>query len=909
MNKLEQYIAMHKRAADGNVIKPGNNPAAARPSTGVTQTAQQSPQAAPQQDKWKGRTFNLDRVYIGDSRGVIDKEYADEWWRRYYEKNPNGLKREDVERALGEAHNRAVADLQAHTKGTSTIGKIWQGIRGSQWFGLESGQDDKWYQEATNKGPSQATDPLQRATEDYYRNVLINKGKGAYEDQARRATGAMHVTGQVLKGVTGDTIGEWYNQKVTGQTTEDQIREYEQLLAEKIGPEEAHKWAMGLRATGIAGHLTGDVLWTMAGNKAAAGLLDTAAKGAKYAHTMRGLNNLRKPLPYMVKEAPNKVVWLAQHPTVLKMVSAGAKAYNKTRYLGPAGEGVKGVVDMYTNGGQNADRNTRFVQGVRAVADTATTVPLSAAGGAATIAAAPIVGTIATGSQLANITADAADAFAGYNDKYHAAAYGTLVADENLAIDKAKLENGSVDLPEGSYAYMNAIRKTLSPEDQKIFNERYGADAKSMTPQQKARFYEDYGAPYRMRFNNIRAANGMYKYLDKSADWEHMTPEQLKAKLASYTPEQRQKAVYESRRDVVRLGGDIDPSWFSGDDDNGLTQEQRRVLLTIYGTARWAGRRSLKEDGTEKGPIRNIFGKIVDYIGGGGRKGAIRELMQTDPAFQAAAIAYGQGAVWDTINGKGDGAPLDSTAKEVLNNMTYDQLKKTFAPLKAMQPAQLVQTLTDPKKLGAEGMPRNAVRMATDTVLKRMAADGNFTAEFMDQWMQQAKSGAGIPAPYKDRIVQTLQRMDADKFFAGMSDGNFKKFAQLMMSDKDNPDGILAQLPVDKRNAVMEKFKSGARHKAWEMIKKNPIENLPALASLWFKSQGWDKMSEWANDPIKFYGSLVLLLGGGLLLGSSLFGGDDDEDSDSKESTADRLNRMKKQRYQHSLDTPPEQAL
>ena len=71
---------------------------------------------------------------------------------------------------------------------------------------------------------------------------------------------------------------------------------------------------------------------------------------------------------------------------------------------------------------------------------------------------------------------------------------------------------------------------------------------------------------------------------------------------------------------------------------------------------------------------------------------------------------------------------------------------------------------------------------------------------------------------------------------------------------------------------------SGVKGLAVKKWKEDPIKNTPMMASFWLKSQGFDSMAEFAENPVLFWGSLVLLLGGTALLGSALFGGSGDQE-------------------------------
>lgn len=63
--------------------------------------------------------------------------------------------------------------------------------------------------------------------------------------------------------------------------------------------------------------------------------------------------------------------------------------------------------------------------------------------------------------------------------------------------------------------------------------------------------------------------------------------------------------------------------------------------------------------------------------------------------------------------------------------------------------------------------------------------------------------------------------------------------------------------------------------RVWDLVKENPLQNLPAAIGLFLRQKGWDSAGDFFSNPIAFYGSLLGLFGGAALL----FGGSKGESS------------------------------
>ena len=341
--------------------------------------------------------------------------------------------------------------------------------------------------------------------------------------------------------------------------------------------------------------------------------------------------------------------------------------------------------------------------------------------------------------------------------------------------------------------------------------------------------------------------------LDKNFDWDGCSEQEYNAKWNSFTPEQRSEALFKAFRNDAVTGGYIAPAVFT---DPNMTQDQKQRLLSMY----------LQSEDNANG------GTLIGQMFRGGKRVAVAA-MQKSPQARQACIAYASGIVADALEDPSRMTDIGSgsVATAILNEMTQDELKQMMAPLQTASPDQI---LALQKSLQANA-DSPVAQAGKDVILQRLQNDGNFSAQFIPQFTAAIRDGQGISQHDMDKMLKIVDEGGVDQMLGSMDDDSFFRFARWALSDEGS--GMLDDMPGGRGQELKGVFEQAAKSRMCDAVKRNPFKNLPAAVGLWFKSQGWDSVGNFASNPGLFFGVMALLIGGAVWLGGSLFGEDDDD--------------------------------
>jgi hypothetical protein len=341
--------------------------------------------------------------------------------------------------------------------------------------------------------------------------------------------------------------------------------------------------------------------------------------------------------------------------------------------------------------------------------------------------------------------------------------------------------------------------------------------------------------------------------LDKNFDWDGCTPEEYNAKWNSFTPKQRADALFKAFRNDAVTGGYIAPAVFT---DPNLSQEQKQRLLSMY----------LQSEDNANG------GTLVGQMFRGSERVAL-DAMRKSPQARQACIAYASGIVSDALQdpSKLSDVGAGSVATAVLNELTPDELEQVMSPLASATPGQV---LSLQKSLQANA-DSPVAQAGKDVIMRRLQSDGNFASQFIPQFTSAIRDGQGISQHDMDKMLKMVDNGGVDEMMGSMDDDSFFRFARWALSSEGS--GMLDGLSGERGQMIKGVFEEAAKSRMWDAVKRNPLKNLPAAVGLWFKSQGWDSLGNFAGNPGLFYGIMALLIGGAVWLGGSLFGEDDDD--------------------------------
>lgn len=762
--------------------------------------------------------------------------------------------------------------------------------------------DKNWVKELNSRRLSD--DPVERTRQLAYREAAAARANPEASTLRRQEHGAAHLEGSLHNGLYGwavnpvirripghrmNDVAEMY----TGLDTNSQATAYRMAATEDFGEEVARRAEQWLRIGGMGAYVAGAAVPMMltGGQSAAAGTGGTGAAVTKTLGSMMGISNRERFMPALMN---------------------GLRMFRRTQ---PIAEGLRQAGHVADEGGLTDDPRRQMIGGVLQMGgDVVSTFPVypvidgalvSGLGGLGNMARATGLATRAKAvADAANVTtkakkvldwAGAPTRFAGRMLAGSTEAAGKFMTRQAIAEAYSTLEEGIEDdvmsLAEGKrpkggfFDRYQGIRTRMigRPLMKGVFNkfdstasmfnagdalaqQNASIDEMMADPAGVAEMKAAFGMPdatdeeLRAMLPTMLSANryqqsyaAALESLDKDFDWDGCTDQEYNAKWNSFTPEQRSDALFKAFRNDAATGGYIAPAVFT---DPNLSQDQKQRLLGIY----------LQSEDNANG------GTLVGQMFRGAKRVAV-DAMRKSPQARQACIAYASGIVADALQDPSKLTDMDSgsVATAVLNEMTQDELKQMMEPLMSATPEQ-VMSLQKSLQANADSPVAQAGK---DVIMKRLQTDGNFASRFIPQYTSAIRDGQGISQHDMDKMLKLVDDGGVDQMFGTMDDDSFFRFARWALSDEGS--GMLDDMPGDRGQELKGVFEQAAKSRMWDAVKRNPFKNLPAATSLWFKSQGWDGMGDFAGNPGLFYGVMALLLGGAVWLGGSLFGEDDDD--------------------------------
>lgn len=779
--------------------------------------------------------------------------------------------------------------------------------------------DTDWLNKVQN---IQSNDPLEVIRRAGYRQAANEGTRDELNTLTRQEAGAAHLEGQlfdstlgvvvnpVLRHLPGNMKRQDFAQWMTGRSTDEQAMDYTQMAVEDFGEEAGRRAAQWLRAAGLVTYVAGAVGSSILGGmalKAVGGGLQVlnAAHGATtaLAPVSRGMQIANGVYNGVRMAQPMSRGAAAMHVLGNGLWNAAKAVPSAQRLAG----GLHATSQLVTEGGMT---NNKWRQGAGNILDMASDIaaygPAFEAGGAMLGAAGTATGlagrfTVPGMRWASSVTDITGRPVTGFMEAAAKLAYRGVVKDIGYGIKNGIISDG-VALTEGRKPYGHIYQRyapfmtwhlpsmigapILSKNDNMATMINAG---KAMEMQQQVMDQymadPDFVAQMKMqmgdpnmpdskvreilpeilageRYENTMMA--VCQKLDDKFDWAKATPEEYKAKWDSFTPEQKADATYSVYRGEAVMGGYVSPVMFS---DKNLSQEQRKNLLKLY----------IQSEDNANG------GTIVGQAFRGGQRVAL-DAMKNLPQTRKAVISYAQGVVRDMLEDptKMGGMDMDDDTKQILEALSATERQEIMQPLMTATPEQIMALQRSMKT--SPGSP--LARAGEEVIMDRIRTDGNFAAEFLPEYAKGVQNGDGISPEDSARMLEFAKSMDPDTLFASMDDDKFRSFTRWALDGSKG--GMLDDMPEDERAEFMAKFTDAAKTRVWDMVKKDPLRNMPVAASMWAASKGWTSVGAALDNPMVFYGTLALLLTGLAWLGGGLFSDTDEGDAvvDNRQAVA-----------------------
>ena len=752
--------------------------------------------------------------------------------------------------------------------------------------------DKDWVKDVNSQRLSD--DPVERTRQLAYREAAAARANPEASTLRRQEHGAAHLEGSFHNGLYGWAVnpvirripGHRANdvtEALTGLDTNAQATAYRTAATEDFGEEVARRAEQWLRVGGMGAYVAGAALPAVftAGHSTATGAAGSGSTVTKTLGSMMGISNRERFMPALLN---------------------GARLFTRTQ---PVAEGLRQAGHLADEGGLATDPRRQIAGGVlRMGGDLVSSLPVYPVIDGALVSTIGGLGTVARATGLASRAKAVADAsgvagkartvldwagaptrFAGRMLAGSTEATGKFLTRQAIAEAYSTLEEGIEDdvmsLAEGNrprggfFDRYQGIRTRMvgRPLMKGLFNkfdstasmfnagdamamQKASIDEMMSDPVGVAELKASFGMPdatdaeLRAVLPTMLSANryqqsyeAALESLDKDFDWDGCTDQEYNAKWNSFTPEQRADALFKAFRNDAATGGYIAPAVFT---DPNLTQDQKQRLLGMY----------LQSEDNANG------GTLVGQMFRGSKRVAV-DAMRKSPQARQACIAYASGVVADALQDPSRLSDIGagSVATAVLNEMSSDELKQMMEPLMSATPDQ-VMALQKSLQANADSPVAQAGK---DVIMKRLQTDGNFAAQFIPQFTSAVRNGQGISQHDMDKMLKLVDKGGVDEMLGTMDDDSFFRFA------------MLDDMPGERGLELKGVFEQAAKSRMWDAVKRNPFKNLPSAIGLWFKSQGWEGMGDFAGNPGLFYGILALLVGGSVWLGGSLFGEDDDD--------------------------------
>ena len=404
-----------------------------------------------------------------------------------------------------------------------------------------------------------------------------------------------------------------------------------------------------------------------------------------------------------------------------------------------------------------------------------------------------------------------------------------------------------------------------------IESENPGLDTKDWTP-------EEVNAAYTQSVRNQATQTLQGRVLVRLADegkvdLSSMSQEQASAWLDSVPLEKQQDALAMEAGALISSGAPVDISLF--DVNSGLMRPDQ--VNELFNS------RVIHEATDKLGRVKTASIWLKE-----GKKGVLKEAIAASPELAAEAEVYMASRVrqdFDSFH-SGDAAERDKKKNDdaqYLSVFSKEQRTAIFQnAFSGKSPDQVIDYITS--SAGEGGVDQETAEAVVDSLVNTAADTKNnpgYAGKLILAVSDKLKEGGDKVDPaargYVIGRIKDLPPEDITKMLETADTKDWEALSSVFTAhagDDAVPEGFTEEEWEKTKPALV----SGVKGLAVKKWKEDPIKNTPLMASFWLKSQGFDSMAEFAENPVLFWGSLVLLLGGTALLGSALFGGSGDKE-------------------------------
>lgn len=402
--------------------------------------------------------------------------------------------------------------------------------------------------------------------------------------------------------------------------------------------------------------------------------------------------------------------------------------------------------------------------------------------------------------------------------------------------------------------------------------ENPGLDTKDWTP-------EEVNAAYTQSVRNQATQTLQDRVLGRLADegkvdLSSMSQEQASAWLDSVPLEKQQDALAMEAGALISSGAPVDVSLF--DVNSGLMRPDQ--VNELFNS------RVIHEATGKLGRVKTASIWLKE-----GKKGVLKEAIAASPELAAEAEVYMASRVrqdFDSFH-SGDAAERDKKKNDddaqYLSVFSKEQRTSIFQnAFSGKSPDQVIDYITS--SAGEGGVDHETAEAVVDSLVNTAADTKNnpgYAGKLILAVSDKLKEGGDKVDPAaRDYVIGRIKDLPPEDITKMLETADTKDWEALSSvftahaGDDAVPDGFTEEEWEKTKPALV----SGVKGLAVKKWKEDPIKNTPMMASFWLKSQGFDSMAEFAENPVLFWGSLVLLLGGTALLGSALFGGSGDKE-------------------------------
>lgn len=865
-------------------------------------------------DTWNKNTkFNMKQMpIVGKGPGQHSASYVNEWWRRWEKynldnaikahfgsnlrsvspealaqfreseraKHPEWWDRKWVQQQLANSYAQGLQDLKKNTgrfknynfwdRNRSILGNL--NILGNLGASIFEGPavDEEWLAKEYKKG--RTNDAFQNALLDWRHNAIQGTAAKTLTDMELGLLSGQHVSSSILGGAAGiiskplqRITGKTFEQVMSpeGWTANDYANEYGRLAEEQYGPDAARRRERWLRTAGAAGRAVGTT-----GNVIAMGKIMTPIEGA---------------LGMAAGSAP--VARLGKYVApVAQMVLGGLSSAASNVPLASTGQGIKAVGDIITLGGKDYEGAKGLVSGAfNVVGDTMEFMPLW--GIHSWKYKAPIMGGKLIGAKIPGVRRLVA--WLSAHPKIENTAWKSYMW-YNLAM-RPVMENMGTSMLRNNDVWLTHedAGKTKAAIDESIKNletnpeffkyvQQWLGNSKLTLDEAKKMMPELYTQDLA---NQSRLT--AYFLVDPKFNWMGASQTQIVKHWTSFSPEERSTAKTRSYRALVAKGGPIDYSVFTDPD---LTSENRMSLLKLYlmGEDKATGGNLWKQiTSSEPKTLARVMGVSSDA----------RQTVAKFMSVELQNMLNGSSTLnSDNISNNGK---TDALLNVVLDKLTPEDYGIAVAPLNYATPDQIINLY---KSAGATAYAP-LKEIAQNTILNRLAWDGNFAGQFIPKWVGAVEDGVGISDESAAMLMSYMKGIvNPRTFIKQMSNDTLVNFERFYLSNKGKE--MFGDIKGANQDRWTQELVREAKSRSLGLIWRNPLKYMPIVSELYAKSKGYEGLGNMLGKPIAFYPLLsMLLLGGTWLIGNLISSDDKEEDSgDDKMTNAKLLSKMVKQR-------------